>query len=144
MLYDLFEDTQIGNKVVSPGRTITETDVVMFMMFTGNWEALHADAEYSKKSKFGQRLVQGTLVFALGPGLLPLKHDIVVANYGIDKVRFIKPVFIGDTIHVEREILSKEDKGEMGGVVTFQMTFKNQREEVVQVAVQKLMVGHKH
>jgi 3-hydroxybutyryl-CoA dehydratase len=143
MLYDYFEDTEIGNKIVSRGRTITETDVVAFCMFTGNWEDLHADVEYCKKTRFGQRLVQGTLVFSLGPGLLPLKPGLVVANYGIDKVRFIQPVFIGDTIHVEREITAKEDKGAMGGVVTFQMTFKNQREEVVQVAVQKLMVHHK-
>lgn len=142
MIYDYFENIKVGDKIVSRARTVTETDVVTFMMFTGNWESIHSDAEHVKKTPYGQRLVQGTLVFALGPGLLPIgMPGGIIAFYGVDKIRFIKPVFIGDTIHVEREIIGKEEKRPDAGVVSCQMTFKNQRDEVVQVNIMKLLVA---
>jgi len=145
MIYDYFEDVKMGNKVVSGGRTITEADVVMFCMVTGNWESVHSDADFqAKHSPFGQRLASGTFMYSLTPGLLPrARAGVVVAGYGVESIKYTSPVFIGDTVHVEMEYVKKEDRGPKGGVVSCQATMKNQRDQVVQISVTKVLVAKK-
>lgn len=144
MITKYFNELEIGEKIISRGRTLTETDVVLFCMFSGNWFQLHSDVEYVKKTKWGERLVQGTLVFAIAHGLLPtIEPGTVVAFYGVDKLRFLLPVRIGDTVHVERTVIGKEEKGKDAGVVTLEFKVKNQRDEVVQISHQKLLVSRK-
>jgi acyl dehydratase len=127
-----FDEYTVGEKIGrSPGRTITETDVVMFCMFTGNWAQIHSNIEFARKAHFGQRLVQGSLVFAVMAGLVHLGPTIS-AGYGFDKVRFLKPVFFGDTIYLEPEVLRLKAKDEKHGVGTFLMRAVNQRDELVQ------------
>ena len=145
MIYKYFEDVEVGEKIVSRGRTITQTDVTLFSMFTGNWEAIHSDMEYAKTTAFGQILVQGSLAFVIGPGLLPVPPEgPIMAFYGMDRMRLVKPIFAGDTLHVEREIIGKQDKRPDAGIVDVQMTFKNQHDETVQVNVMKLLVAKRH
>ena len=142
MIYDYFDEIKIGDKMVSRGRTITQTDVVLFCMFTANWEPFHCDVEYVKKTRFKQILVQSSLLYAIGPGLLPLPPEgPIIAFYGLDRMRCPNPVFEGDTIHVEREIIDKQERGPDSGVVSLQMTFKNQKDETVQVNIMKLLVA---
>lgn len=141
MINKYFEDHHIGEKARSlRARTITETDVVLFCYLTGNWHSLHSDVEFAKKTQFGQRIVQGSLTFALAPGLQPAGTDFVIANYGIDKLRFTSPVFIGDTIHSETEILAKQEKGSDRGVITFRQDMKNQKDQLVATMEWKLLV----
>jgi acyl dehydratase len=138
-----FEDFKEGEVFVSRGRTITEADIVNFAAFSGDWYPLHVDKEYAAKSPFGERIAHGMLVLSAASGLMPLTEMAIVAFYGMDRVRFVGPTKIGDTIHVEAEIAEKRDKGELGGVVTFQQKIKNQRDEDLAVATFKVFIAHK-
>jgi acyl dehydratase len=120
----------VGQRKRSPGRTITETDVVHFCMLTGNWLGLHADAEYARGTRYGRRVAQGSLVFSIANAMIPFDADVVEAFVGVDALRFHHPTFIGDTIHAASEIVALEDRGAKGGVATMLLQAVNQREEV--------------
>lgn len=140
-MYDkYFENFEIGEQWKSRGRTITETDIVMFAALTGDFYPLHTDIEYAKNSFFKQRIAHGMLVLSFSVGLTNLKPDIIVANYGIDKLRFIHPVFINDTIHVELEVIDLEDKGNGTGVVTAKQSIVKQTGEPCIVGISKMLI----
>ncbi|PLC51532.1 dehydratase [Pollutimonas subterranea] len=126
-----YGELAIGQRSRSRGRTITETDVVSFCMLTGNWLEIHANAEFSSKSMYGQRVVQGGLVFVVSNALLGFDSEVVEAFYGVDKLRFLKPTFIGDTLYAESEVMALRDKGESHGVATALLSAVNQRNERV-------------
>ncbi|MBU2552730.1 MAG: MaoC family dehydratase N-terminal domain-containing protein [Proteobacteria bacterium] len=136
-----FEDYRIGERFVTRGRTITEADIVMFAAFSGDWYPLHVDVEYAKNSPFGERIAHGMLVLSATSGLMPLYDMAIVAFYGMDKVRFMAPTKIGDTLRIEMEVLEMRDKGEIGGVVTFENRIKNQRGEDAALTITKVMIG---
>ena len=144
-MYDkYFEQFEIGETWKSRGRTITETDLVMFSALTGDYYPLHTDIEYAKQTPFGQRIAHGMLVLSFATGLTKMDPDIIVANYGIDKLRFIKPVFIHDMIHIEIEVIDLEDKGNGTGVVTArQKTVKQTGEECI-VGISKGLIKKEH
>jgi 3-hydroxybutyryl-CoA dehydratase len=139
MLY--FQDFKVGEVIKTRGRTITEADIVNFAAFSGDWYPLHVDAEYAAKTPFGERIAHGMLVLSAASGLMPLIDWAIVAFYGMDRVRFVGPTKIGDTIHVEAEVIETKEKGELGGVVTFQQTVKNQRDEDLAVAIIKVFIA---
>jgi len=140
-VYDkYFEYFEIGERWKSRGRTITETDLVMFSALTGDYYPLHTDIEYAKNTPFKQRIAHGMLVLSFATGLTKMDPDIIVANYGIDKLRFIKPVFIHDTIHVELEVLDLQDKGNGTGVVKVKQTTVKQTGEECIVGIAKGLV----
>ena len=131
-----FEEYEIGHERVTYGRTITETDFIVHAGHTGDFFPHHMDAEFMKKSEFGQRIAHGTMVFAIGIGLTASVINPVAFSYGYDRLRFVKPVFIGDTIHSRVTIAAKEDdpkRPDMGRVVE-RTEVINQRDEVVLVA----------
>jgi 3-hydroxybutyryl-CoA dehydratase len=136
-----FEDFEVGETVVTRARTITETDIVSFAALTGDWYPLHSDAEYAKKGPFGERIAHGLLVLSVANGLLPLYDMAIVAFYGMDKVRFTAPTKIGDTIHVELEVIDKRGKEDLGGVVTLKESVKNQRGEAVALSMLKALIA---
>jgi len=139
-----FEDFQIGEKIITRGRTVTEADIVNFASLTGDWYPLHVDVEFAKKSQFGERIAHGMLVLSLASGLFSPEYILkwaFIAFYGMDKVRFTAPTKIGDTLHVELEVIDKEDKGEKSGVVSFREEVKNQRGEDVAVCTTKLFIA---
>lgn len=140
MFNKYFMETQVGDKWSSRGRTITESDIVMFASLSGDWYPLHVDKEYAAKTVFKQRIAHGMLSLSAATGLLDLSPGKVVAFYGMDKVRFIAPVFIGDTIHLEMEVVEKEEKGQDKGLVTAKMLIKNQRDETVLAAFLKMLL----
>lgn len=131
-----FEDYEIGSQRVTYGRTITETDFVVHAGHTGDFFPHHMDAEFMKTQAFGQRIAHGTMVFSIGVGLTASTINPVAFSYGYDRLRFVRPVFIGDTIHTRTTIASKEDdpkRADMGRV--FERTeVINQKDEVVLVA----------
>ncbi len=135
-----FEDFTVGQKITTRARTITETDIVNFAAFSGDWYPLHVDVEYAKKSPFGERIAHGMLVLSATSGLMPLNEMAIQAFYGMDRVRFIGPTKIGDTLHVEMEVAELKDKGEWGGVVALQSTVKNQRDEDVTTSTMKVLM----
>ncbi len=138
-----FEDFVIGEKITTRGRTITEADIVNFAAFSGDWYPLHVDVEFAKKTPFGERIAHGLLVLSATSGLMPLMDMAIQAFYGMDRVRFTAPTKIGDTLHVEMEVLEKKDKGELGGVVTMQSNVKNQRGEDAAVSIMKVLMKKK-
>lgn len=138
-----FEDFKVGDTEVTRARTITETDIVNFAAFSGDWYPLHTDIEYAKKGPFGERIAHGMLVLSVANGLMPLYDMAIIAFYGMDKVRFTAPTRIGDTIHVELEVIDKKDKGDLGGVVSLKESVKNQRGEDVAVSTMKVFIANK-
>ena len=138
-----FGDFEIGEKIITKGRTITEADIVFFSGFSGDWHQLHTNIEYASNGPFGERIAHGFLVLSAASGLMPLEDMAIIAFYGMDRVRFIKPTKIGETIHVEMEVVDKKDQNESGGVVSLNSTIRNQSEEDVAVLMMKLLIGKK-
>ena len=138
-----FEDFIVDSVSTSRTRTITETDIVNFAGLSGDFVELHMSESYAATGPFGQRIAHGALVFSISTGLtiqLGQITDTVIAFYGIDKLRFTRPVFIGDTIHVTKKVVSKEQKGPDRGVVTFETTVLNQHGDTVIVYYDKVLV----
>ena len=131
-----FDEWQVGDRVEhSLRRTVTETDNLLFSTLTHNTQPLHIDAEAAKASEFGQILVNGTFTFSLMVGLSVGDTTLgtLVANLGYDKLVMPKPVFIGDTLRAESEVIGlKESKSRPNaGIVTFLHRAINQRDEIV-------------
>jgi 3-hydroxybutyryl-CoA dehydratase len=99
-----FDGLEKGARLVSRGRTITESDLVSFSALTGDWHPQHADADWAAGSAFGERIAHGMLVLSYAIGLLPLDPERVVALRGLRSVVFKRPVPIGTTIHAEAEV----------------------------------------
>jgi acyl dehydratase len=129
-----FDELEVGTSTgVSRGRTLTETDVVTFMMITGNWAEIHSNTEFAATTPYGQRLVQGSLVLSISQGLFTTGRA-VAAFAGLDKLRFHRPVFIGDTVTVECVLLDKKEKDDRFGLATWEMRVSNQAGKLVQSA----------
>lgn len=126
-----YDELEVGQIFRSGGRTITETDVVNYCALTGNWIEIHSNVHYASKTRFGRRLVQGSLTYSIVTGLIQFGLGIQ-ANYGIDKVRFRNPVNINDTIYAVCEVIAKKEKDDKYGVTTFLMKAVNQNGDVVQ------------
>ena len=137
-----FEDFEIGHVSRTRGRTVTEADVVNFAGVSGDFVELHVNEEFAKAGPFGRRIAHGLLVLSMSSGLMVQTGetaDTVIAFYGIDKLRFVRPTFLGDTIRVEKKVMDKHEK-ERGGVLTFETSVFNQNGEVVLAYIDKLMI----
>lgn len=141
MFNKYFDEMSVGDKITSRGRTITEADVLNFAMLSADWFPLHTDVEYAKGSMFGERIAHGLLVLSAASGLVPPQAPYTIAFYGMDRVRFINPTRIGDTIHVEAEVIEKEERNEQSGIVTYRQTVKNQRGDDVAVGIMKVLMA---
>ena len=130
-----FEDYEVGFSRHSMGRTITEADVVLHAGQTGDFFPHHMDAEWCKSQDFGQRIAHGTLIFSVAIGMTASDINPRAMSYGYDRLRFIRPVFIGDTIRVTASIADKRDhpKRADSGIVAEKIEVVNQRDETVLV-----------
>jgi acyl dehydratase len=131
-----FNEWQIGDKITHEiRRTVTETDNLLWSTMTHNPQPLHIDAEAARASEFGQILVNGTFTFSLMVGLSVGDTTLgtLIANLGYDKMVMPKPVFIGDTIRAETEVIALKDSASRpnAGIVTFLHRAINQRDEIV-------------
>ena len=128
----VFHDIEVGGTVRTQGRTVTESDLTSFAGVSGDFNHLHTDADRMADSMFGKRIAHGMFVFSAATGLIwqarsPEERASVVAFYGIDRVRFRAPVFVGDTIHVELEVIDKEEReeGPGTGVIAYDLEVVN-------------------
>lgn len=131
-----FEQFTLGDERLSPARTITEADIVVHAGHTGDFFPHHVDAEFAKKTQFGQRIAHGTMIFSMGIGLAATEINPVSFSYGHDRLRFVRPVFIGDTIKTRVTIVGKADdprRPELGRV-TERCEVLNQHGETVLVS----------
>jgi acyl dehydratase len=137
-----FEDYESGAHRVTGGRTITETDIVVHAGQTGDFYPHHMDEEWCHTQPFGHRIAHGTLIFSIGVGMTAGEINPRAMSYGYDRLRFVRPVFIGDTLHVEVTIKEKRDdpKRAQHGVVTESCQILNQKGETVLVCEHLLLV----
>ena len=138
-----FEDYVVDAVTTSRGRTITESDIVNFAGLSGDFVELHMNEEYARSGPFGRRIAHGALIFSISTGLmvnLPGEQEAIIAFYGVDKLRFIAPVFIGDTVRVSRRVLEKQLKDPGRGVVASEIKVVNQDAKPVIVYTARLMV----
>jgi acyl dehydratase len=140
-----FEDYQYSSCRETLGRTITEADIVLHAGQTGDFYPHHMDAEWCKKQSFGQRIAHGTLIFSVAVGMTAGEVNPEAFSYGYDRLRFIKPVFIGDTIRVRVTVKEKreETKSPRHGLVVESCEVFNQRNEIVLACDHLLMVARK-
>ena len=141
-----FDEIAIGDAYTTSARTITETDVVNFACLTGDFYYLHVDREAAGKSHYGRRIAHGLLVLSVATGLMvSSRPGPIVANYGSDKLRFIRPVFLGDTIRACLECVLKQPRAKpLGdqpvGVVDWKIRVLNQNDELVATWIFKTLV----
>ena len=113
-----FEDYKIGAERLTGGRTITETDIVMHAMHSGDFYPHHVDAEFAKKGPFGQRIAQFSCTFSIGIALTASVVNKRAFTYGFERLRFPNPVFIGDTIHTKVTIKEKKRRPKTSSIWT--------------------------
>lgn len=136
-----FESYQIGTIRETGGRTITETDIVLHAGQSGDFYPHHMDAEWCRTQPFGQRIAHGTLIFTIGVGLTAGEINPLAMTYGYEKLRFPKPVFIGDTIRTRISITEKRDhKRPDYGIVVEKLEVINQRDDCVMACEHLLLV----
>ena len=128
-----FEDYALGETRESFGRTITETDFVVHAGHSGDFYPHHMDAEWCKQQDFGRRIAHGTMVFTIGVGLAAGTVNLKAFSYGYDKLRFVRPVHIGDTIRTTVKVIDKfPDPKQKGlGRLVEATTVHNQKGEAV-------------
>ena len=141
-----FEDLPVGFAYRTSARTITEADVVAFAALTGDFNRAHVDAEFAAAAAFGQRIAHGLLVVAFMSGLNTrtivnqLLESSQLALLGID-TRFLKPTYLGDTIHVDIEVIEARLTSKPGrGVLTFRRNAVNHRGEIVVECIARMLV----
>ncbi len=137
-----FDDYKLGDTVTSRTRTITEADIVNFAGLSGDFHELHMSEEFARSGPFGRRIAHGALVFSVSTGLTIQMggHENIIAFYGVDKLRFTNPTFIGDTIHVTKRVIELTPKDDARGVVAFETKVINQRNEPVVVYQDRVLV----
>ena len=140
-----YEDLVVGEEYVTPGRTVTETDVMNFAGVSGDFNVLHTDEEYMKNTRFGRRIAHGLLILAMQSGLgtrSAAGPTRTLAFLGLKEWNFKGPVYIGDTITLRFKLLSKREvsKGN-AGIVEWGRTIVNQHGEVVQEGIAVSMVA---
>ncbi|MET4783239.1 MaoC/PaaZ C-terminal domain-containing protein [Glaciihabitans sp. UYNi722] len=139
-----YEDYEIGESRSSVGRTITEADIVLHAGQTGDFFPHHMDAEWTATQPIGQRIAHGTLILSVAVGMTAGDINPQALSYGYDRIRFIKPVFIGDTIRVTAEITERAPhprRPDECGHVHELVTVTNQRSETVLVLTHLYLVN---
>ena len=130
-----FEEFNVGDKLTSQGRTITESDIVTFAGLSGDYNPIHIDAEFAKAGMFGERIAHGLLILSVASGLawqLGFMAGTADAFLSLDW-KFAGPTKIGDTLKVSAQVTQKREMpGSSGGMVIFVVQVTNQRGEVVQ------------
>ena len=142
-----YTDLHVGRSFRSPGRTITDADLVGFAGLTGDFSELHTSDVYAKRSQFGRRVAHGMLGLAYAHGLMWARtgelRDTAVAFLGINEWKFVGPVFVGDTIFVEYVISDLRDSRSRPNqaIATFDVEVVNQEGNVVQQGKKALLVS---
>jgi 3-hydroxybutyryl-CoA dehydratase len=137
-----FEDFELGDCMITRGRTVDIGDITNFAGMTGDHYQLHTDAAFMEKSRFGQRIAHGPLTFSLAVGLIGgsgFYGDAIAALVEITGLKATKPVFSGDTINVVAEVTALDASGAKYGTISVAYTVKNQNGEDVMTFLQTML-----
>ncbi len=139
-----FEEFEVGQTIISAGRTVTEADVVAFAALSGDWNQMHTDAEYAARHPFGRRVAHGLLIMSIASGLvmrLGFLEGTALAFREIGEWKFSRPVFLGDTIQVRATVAETRPMRRLGGgLVNVRVEILNQEDEVVQRGTWSVLV----
>jgi 3-hydroxybutyryl-CoA dehydratase len=141
-----FEEFEIGTEVISPGRTITETDVVTFAGLSGDYTQLHTDEEFAKGTLFGRRIAHGALVLSIATGLAARLGFIEGTALAFRELtwKYSQPVYLGDTIHLKARCKELKPMPRLGGgLVVFEAFVINQEGKIVQKGEWHMLVASK-
>lgn len=142
-----FEEFEAGQQIITPGRTITESDIVSFAGLSGDYTQIHTDAEFARTTSFGQRVAHGILVLAIASGLATrtgVLEGTVIAFREINTWKFTKPVYIGDTIHAVLNVIETKPIPRVGGgSIGIEIAVKNQHDEVTMKGTWTVLVANK-
>lgn len=142
-----YDDLHVGMSFRSPGRTITDADLVSFSGLTGDYSELHTSDVYAKNSQFGRRVAQGMLGLAYAHGLMWARtgelRETAIAFLGISEWKFLEPIFIGDTIFVNYQIAELRDSKSKPtqAIATFDVAVVDQNDRVVQRGRKALLLS---
>lgn len=140
-----FEEFSVGQRIITAGRTITESDIVSFAGLSGDYNQIHTDSVYATQSPFGQRVAHGLLGLSIASGLVVqtgMMEGTILAFREIDEWKFIQPVYIGDTIHVEVEVLETRDLRRLGGgAIVISLDVRKQSGEIVMKGNWKALIS---
>ncbi len=140
-----FEQIRLGDRWTSPTRTITETDIVNFAAMTGDFNRLHVDHEYAARTAFGRPIAHGLLGLSWVAGLGSHSPAVdTLAFLGLEEWRFLRPLYIGDTVHVVTEAVEIRESGRRGGQVSWRRELFNQKGEVAQAGIFRTLVARAH
>jgi 3-hydroxybutyryl-CoA dehydratase len=139
-----FEEFELGQTIVTPERTISEEDVMNFARLTGDMNPLHTDPEFARETIFGRQVAHGLLVLSVALGLADqtgLLRGTVLAFANLEW-KFSKPVFFGDTLHMQAEVIEKREMARLGGgYVTLEVKVLNQDDTVVQKGTWRALIA---
>lgn len=139
-----FEEFEVGQRFYSTGRTISESDIVAFAGISGDYNQIHTDAQFAGSTPYGQRIAHGLLVTSIASGLVMqsgLIEGTVLAFREINNWKFAKPIFIGDTVHVEVEVQGTKALRRLGGgAVDIALSVINQKDEIVMKGIWTVLI----
>lgn len=137
-----FEALQVGTCWRSPGRTITEADIVQFAGLTGDYDPLHVDHEYARSTMYRRPIAHGLLGLSFLTGLSSRSPWVkTVAFTEIREWKFVKPMFVGDTVHAITEVVEKRPRGRRSGTVVWHRRLVNQNDVIVQEGIFETLVA---
>jgi 3-hydroxybutyryl-CoA dehydratase len=141
LLDKYFDQLAVGDVFAGTrGRTITETDIALFSAVSGDWNPIHNDAAFAANGPFGTRIAHGLLLVSMMTGMAPISGQAVVALYGFDRVRFVKPVMLGDTITYTSRIAGLHPKGSSRGLADLDFEICNQHSDVCVAGTIKILL----
>lgn len=137
-----FDELQLGKTYTSPGRTLTEADIVNFAGISGDFNAIHMDHSYAATTPFRKPMAHGLLVFAIASGLgTHSPPQRILAFMGIREWKFLHPVFPGDTIRLVCRVLEREERSRgRRGLIRWQREIVNQDDRIVQAGITEVLV----
>jgi len=142
LLDKYFDQLTVGDEFTGTrGRTVTETDVALFSAVSGDWNPIHNDAAFAAEGPFGGRIAHGLLLVSMMTGMAPISGTAVVALYGFERIRFVHPVHLGDTITYRSQVSSLQPRGEERGLADLDFEIRNQHGRVCVAGVIKILLN---
>lgn len=141
-----FEEFELGQKITTPARTITETDIVNFAALSGDYNALHTDEEFARQTPYGKRIAHGMLGISVATGLAAREGFIEGTALAFRELswKFTSPVFIGDTIYMVAEVIELKSMPRLGGgLVVLKASMFNQDEKMIQKGEWRVLMKSK-